>query len=216
MNHNLLSRSACLQLQRRSLSVATLALFLAGAVFVSGQSSTITITFEDAFQQASYADYDGLQWSNVIFTSIVGEPASGYLNAAVSGTNVAFNGYGAPAIIRSTNAFDFDSVYLTAAWRNDLQVDIQGFSGQNLVYNETNSVNSSGPTLINFNYMDITEVVISTSGGVNPGYAADGTQVIMDNLTVTEVPEPAAVSCAVLGSALFLRFRKKRCASRVG
>lgn len=108
MNHDMLNPSAYFKLQRRSLSVATLALFLASAAFVSGQSSTITITFEDAFQQ------------------------------------------------------------------------------------------------------------ISTSGGVNPGYGADGTQVIMDNLTVTEVPEPSTVACAVLGSALFLRFRKKRCASRVG
>jgi hypothetical protein len=190
--------------KQRLLSFATL---LVSAAIALGQSETIT--FEDAFQADSYQDYHGLSWNNFIFTSTASYPPSGAVNGTVSGTNVTFNGFGNPASFGSTNAFDLNSAYLTADWRDGLQVEVQGYRGQALAFDNTWILNTTSPTLINFNYLDVNQVTIITSGGVNAGYGADGTQVVMDNLTVTFVPEPSPVALGALG-ALGLAFWKLR------
>lgn len=165
---------------------------------------TELITFEDAFDPSvSYLNYHGLQWNNFIFSSTVGYPPSGVVNGTVSGTNVVFNGFGNPASFSSTSAFDLDSAFLTADWRDQLHMEVRGYRGTSLVYDQTWVLDSTAPTLIDFNYFNINQVVISTSGGVNHGYGADGTQVVMDNLTVTFVPEPATGALMAVGLAAF-------------
>lgn len=198
-------------IRRHRLGLAFLVL-LAGVG--DGLSQAQVITFEDAFQAVSYLDYHGLSWNNFIFTSTADYPASGVLNGTVSGTNVAFNGFGNPASFSSTNAFDLNSAYLTADWRDQLHVEVQGYRGGSLVYDEAWNLDTTSPTLIDFNYLDVNQVTIITSGGVNHGYGADGTQVVMDNLTVTFVPEPCTAALVGAGLALWVLGFKSLSVSR--
>jgi hypothetical protein len=61
-------------------------------------------------------------------------------------------------------------------------------------YDNTYTLKTAGPLLVNFNYLGVDEVnFISLGGTHHSGYTGNGTQFVMDNLTVT-VPEPNALS----------------------
>ena len=36
-----------------------------------------------------------------------------------------------------------------------MKIELQGFLGTNLIYNQASAINSSGPTLINFNFLGV-------------------------------------------------------------
>jgi hypothetical protein len=159
--------------------------------------------------------YEGLQWNNMWVLDIPLDiqdggsiAGSGYDKGLVSGSNVAFNAAGNPALI-SAGSFNLNSAYLTAAWNNGLQVEVQGFVGATLIYDNTYTVNPTGPALINFNYLDVDKVNFISSGGVNPGLAGHGTQFVMDNMNISAVPEPASLAFAGFGGlASLLAFRR--------
>jgi hypothetical protein len=117
-----------------------------------------------------------------------------------------YNEFGTPATI-SAGKFDLDSAYLASAWNDGMSVEAKGFVGNTLAYDNTYIVNSTAPTLINFNYLGVNSVQFISSGGVAHGYGGGGgTQFVMDNLTVTFVPEPSTFALAGLGSvALIIR-----------
>lgn len=209
-------------------------LILALAIITLAVSSNITLaqtellTFENlpaaAINGASVIpnNYGGLQWQNFNYLDVLNYDVSpaGYNNANVSGTNVAFNANSNPAKITGTT-FDLDSAYLTGAWRDGLQVEVQGYVGGVLTYDNTYTVNTSGPDLINFNYLGVDEVIFTSSGGtLNPAYhdpdrGAAAEQFAMDNLSITfPVPEPSTI--ALLGLATLLlafRYLPHRCRS---
>jgi hypothetical protein len=85
--------------------------------------------------------------------------------------------------------FDLDSAYLTSAIDSVplLDIQVQGFVGATMLYNNTYTVNNSGSTLINFDYSGIDSVTF-TSGEE---------QFAMDNLTVF-VPEPKSLNLILL------------------
>jgi hypothetical protein len=185
-----------------------------------------TITFDDLntatlpgspypFEAPIPNGYEGLQWNNMWVLDIPlaaqdGESVagSGYGKGLVSGNNVAFNAGGNPALI-SAGSFNLNSAYLTAAFEIELQVEVQGFVGTTLIYDNTYTVNPTGPKLINFNYLDIDEVNFISSGGISPGPYENGTQFVMDNMTISPVPEPASLAYAGLGGlASLLAFRR--------
>ena len=66
-------------------------------------------------------------------------------------------------------------------------IQVQGFVGATMLYNNTYTVNNSGSTLINFDYSGIDSVTF-TSGEE---------QFAMDNLTVF-VPEPKSLNLILL------------------
>jgi hypothetical protein len=106
----------------------------------------------------------------------------------------AFNFYGSPATISvSSGLFDLDSAYLTSALNSQptQYIQVQGYSGATMRYNNTYLVNNAGPTLINFDYIGINSVT----------FASGAQEFAMDNLTVT-VPEPNA--CALISMAMVL------------
>jgi hypothetical protein len=141
--------------------------------------------------------YGGLNWNN--FGVVNGAEMSpsngyasvlGYYSGVVSPNNVAFNEYGDPASITvSGGLFDLDSAYLTSAIDSVplLDIQVQGFVGATMLYNNTYTVNNSGSTLINFDYSGIDSVTFTS--GEEP--------FAMDNLTVS-VPEPKSLNLAFL------------------
>ncbi len=154
--------------------------------------------------------YGGLQWNNFFVLNTAQELSSfgrnGEVNGVVSPPNVAFNGGGAAAFI-SDGSFNLNSAYLMAAWNDGLQVEVQGFVGDTLTFDNTYTVGTQGSTLINFNYVGVDEVNFISSGGVPHGFGfGAGTQFGMDNLSITLVPEPSTFALVGL-TVIFLTLR---------
>jgi hypothetical protein len=181
-------------------------------------ATSVTITFDDLappWDGSTYEGpipngYDGFQWNNfyVMDAALLGA-VNGYKNGMVSANNVAFNAAGNPAMF-SAGSFDLNSAYLTAAWNDGLQVEVQGFVGTTLTYDNTYTVNTTGPTLLDFNYLGVDEVSFISSGGVPNGnyLGGPGTQFVMDNLAVT-IPEPNLLALACLGAAALMVWHRR-------
>ena len=76
---------------------------------------------------------------------------------------------------------------MTAAWNDDLQVELKGHVNGALVYDSTYILSATMPTNILFNYLGVTEVDFISSGGTrHPGYPYNGTQFMIDNMVVVE------------------------------
>jgi hypothetical protein len=187
-----------------------LAALLAGVAAVPANAAVLT--FDDiAADSIGYIPdgYGGFDWTNMAY--IQGSavyPTSGYENGAVSGTYVAFNDSEFIASAAATS-FNFYSAYLTAAWRNGLSIEVQGFLGATMLYNQTVVVNPNSPTLFNFNYFGIDRLQLRGIGGTYAGFGWDGTHFAMDNFDAAGVPEP--MSLLLLGSGLAgLAVRRRR------
>ncbi len=130
--------------------------------------------------------YGGLNWGNFCVENgleFSATPGDGYYYGVVSPANVAFNLYGFPASISSSNGlFDLDSAYLTSSGPNypTLNIQVEGFVGATMVYSNTYTATNGAPTLINFDYIGVDSVTF-TSGQV---------QFVMDNITVTKPSAP--------------------------
>src|ERR1035437_10400760 len=176
------------------LKILAFAAALTLATSLSAQ--TYTITFDDLPETTGGIQitngYSGLSWNN--FYELDGVRAwsgeSGYAAGTVSSGNVALNGSGTFAYISSGAPFNFVSAYMTAAWNDNLQVEVQGYvSGSSIpAYDNIYTLSATTPTLINFNYHGVSEVFFISSGGtLHSGYshAEPAEQFAMDNLTVT-------------------------------
>jgi len=126
---------------------------------------------------------------------------SGFEYGVVSGTSVAFNGGGNTATISSSKPFLLLSADLTAAWFDDLEVEVQGYVSGSLAYDDTYFLSSTSPTLITFGYAGVTEVDFISSGGTtNTAYSGSGEQFAMDNLTVVTYSNALAVTLEPSGA----------------
>lgn len=157
--------------------------------------------------------YGGFNWDN--FDFIDGSSGlysyTGYDNGRVSGDYVSFNDFGNPAVV-SGSTFDFNSAYLTAAWNNGLSVTVEGLKDGAILYSKTVVVDTTNPTLVNFDYFGVDELSFTSFGGVEPNYLISeggGTQFALDNFTFTSVPEPtflpALLAVATLSASPLLR-----------
>ena len=153
--------------------------------------------------------YGGFNWSNMYYLNPAGSvyAGSGYRNGMVSSPNVAYNAYGSAAAV-SDGVFDFAGAYLTAAWRDGLNITVNGYSGTTLLYTQTVTVNHTGPNWFSFNYYGIDKLEFSSSGGTEvPGLQGSGSHFAMDDFTV--VPVPGAVALGILGlGAVGVKLRK--------
>lgn len=139
---------------------------------------------------------------------------TGYRNNLVSGEYLAFGFAGFVNSITSTtgSSFQLNDAWLGAAWRNGLSVEIKGFVGGIEQYSKTVLVNTTGASLIEFDWV-VDSVTFTASGGVQGGSSlGGGTQFTLDNLNVNvaAVPEPSSYAMLALGlGVLGFAARKK-------
>lgn len=146
-----------------------------------------TLNFDDLDNFSSVpSGYGGLEWSNLnaLDSSIYYFPESGYVNGTVSPNNVLYNGGGSMASISGSTPFKLEGFYLTAAWNNNLNVDITGYNGENQIYTYSLIVNTDGPTLVELNWADLTRVTFSSYGGIEAGLGGGGEHFALDDLMV--------------------------------
>ena len=175
------------------------------AVPAAGQAQVINFDTGLSAFGAIPTGYAGFNWNNFYALDGVnyyGNP-SGYQNGVVSPNFVAYNAYGDPAEVYSSNPFTFSSVYMTGAWLDGMNVLVQGYNNANLLYWANVTVNTSGPTLFaptGWNGVDA--VWFTPSGGTNHGYGGDGTHIAFDDMTLngaTVTPEPATLLLLATG-----------------
>jgi hypothetical protein len=170
---------------RFHLAVLSVGLILVASGLV-GHAEVLTFDdVTDAHGDTTIPDgYGGFNWDEFGVVYGTGLPGSGYDNGRVSGDYVAFNRKANVATI-DDGLFDFNSAYLTAAWNTGLNIRVQGFVGGNLFpnYDRTVVVNTTGPTLFNFDYLGINKLVFDSYGGFNADYDEDVEHFVMDDFT---------------------------------
>ncbi|MBG1271205.1 PEP-CTERM sorting domain-containing protein [Nostoc sp. WHI] len=202
---------------------------IAATVIVLGigaVAQATVLTFDDIAAISGFASipngYGGFNWDNFSYNNgSNGTSRTGYDNGRVSGDYVAFNGFGNPALV-SDSIFDFNSAYLTGAWNDGLSITVEGFKSGATLYSKTVVVDTTQPTLVNFDYFGVDELRFTSFGGVEPDYLIEtggrGTQFALDNFTfnekATSVPEPtflpALLSIATLSAGSVLRRKQQQ------
>ena len=198
--------------------LATLSLGLAILIAGAGSASAATIHFDGITSNISSGipgGYAGFNWAAMAVIQGTFHPGSGYDFGTVSPSYVAFGGGSGdlnPAVISSGATFTFNSVYLTAAWRNNLTLVVQGFNGATQLYGTTLTLSNTAPTLFQANWTAVDKITFLSSFGTQVGnlqYALDNVRV---NESVTAVPEPTTLSLLAIGlaGASARRFRTRK------
>ena len=182
----------------------TSAVVILAAILVGGAAAE-TVTFDDLpaagdeFALPTLEQYKGLRWRGFEVIKATHEtlnnlPRCGYRTGRVSGDYVAIvaNRYGQTAEITGVHGepFNFHSVYLTAGWKNQLAVLVEGFRAGVPVYAKSVVVDTDGPTLFTFDFRAIDALRISATGGVDAGVCQSagcrpGPEVVLDDFTFT-------------------------------
>lgn len=180
--------------------------------------------FEDVTSTTQYiqmpANYSGFTWThfNVGHKDFMGP--SGYQNCTVGNysafTYDQYTGNADRGTISSTTLFDFDGAFLMSAWRNSMQIKVDGYRGTDLLYSNAVIVNAQTTTWFDFDYLGIDRLELTSSGGTWAGVGYNTLHMIVDNFTFNEtvvpVPVPGAMLLGVLGlgySSVHLRYSRK-------
>jgi hypothetical protein len=142
---------------------------------VSASSQTV-LTFDDIFSSNPPSGllitngYQGLNWVNFgvlnVPLTVQNQGITGCYYGMASASNVAVNGFGNGAdIISPVTNFNFVSAYLTGAFNSNLNIEVQGFSGSNILYDETVVAGATNRTLFTFNYSGIDRIHFNAFGG---------------------------------------------------
>jgi hypothetical protein len=190
-------------------------LVFAALLAAPAAATPITLTFEHASPNGDYIPngYGGLDWDQFIAFEVPTSgtpPGTGYEHGTISGSWVAFPFYGVPATISRSAGFNLYDGYFTAAWRDDLSVEAQGFRNGLMVYDQFWMLDHDAPSLLTFNFLDVDSVTFIATGGVNAVLGGDGTNFAMDDLRVAQTPIPAALPlfATALGGLAFAARRR--------
>lgn len=170
----------------------------------AAQAYTAVLTFDD-ISTGSYGfipdGYGGFNWEDFYYINAPLEcPDSGANNGRVSGDYIATSSdYNSPGNGRITgNLFTFDGVYLTASWRDNLNIQVDGYFNDSLVYSSMVVVSTDAPTWCQFDYENIDELRFYPYGGTHhEGFPFDGEYFVIDDFTY--IPEPASIAFLGLG-----------------
>jgi hypothetical protein len=148
---------------------------------------------------------------------------TGFHRSFVSGDTVAFTQAfgGASSLFASIVAlpgqqnFNFLSTFMTSAYRGDINVTVTGLRGTDIVYTQNLVIGNAAPTLIDLNFLNISEIQFRTSGGsflypngntigsyANPGNAFSAPVLAFDNMNIAPVPEATTLAMMLAGLAV--------------
>lgn len=157
--------------------------------------------------------YGGLAWDNWGLM-----PKStcqyGYCNSVTSGGWSAYNFSGENATISSATTFDFYGVNLTAAFHDNLSVNVKGYQSGQLTHNQTVGVTTLDARWFDFDFIGIDTLVFSAFGpDVNNQDSARGSNFAIDDFSfrhsAASVPEPSSFLIMAAGMALLAGFRRQ-------
>ncbi len=178
-------------------------------VAATGPVLAATITFDDLIVAPDgntiVNGYAGFDWANfsVLNGGNYANGQTGYTTGVVSPGNIAFNAYANAAGFSSTSEFSLNSLYVTKAWYDGL-TRFQGYVGNVLTYSLDVYSTTTGPTFVTFdNWNKLNKVVMSDGNG--------SWQSVVDNITVSAVPEPETYAMLLGGLGLLgAMSRRKR------
>jgi hypothetical protein len=177
-------------------------------------ASPIIIDFENASDDALHIPngYRGFNWDN--FGAVAGF-RGGYGTGIVSGEWTGFNEFENPAAMSREPGFNLYDGYFTAAWRDNVMLQVLGYRNGSQIYDTSWTLDTSGPALLSLNYFDVDLVRFITSGGVNVVEGGDGTHFVADDVRVAQTSIPAALPlfATALGGLGWLgwRHRQRNC-----
>ncbi len=182
-------------------------------IYTWGDGTVVTdltsVALTDGYQQLNWSNFSAI--NGPLLTDRIGP--SGYYYGMVSISNVVLNSDAAPAEISSPAAnFNFLSVYLTGAWNSNLNIEVQGFRGGSMIYDQTVVASATNPTLFTFGYTNIDRLYFNSFGGQSAGFpnGGGGQIFVMDNFAFEFVPEPSALLLTAAGALLLWPFVKRK------
>ena len=181
-------------------------------VFFANCTKADVLTFDDIGTPEESTlipdGYGGFDWDYFYYRNIAEDPIdSGGKNGLVSGDYLAHNSGYFNLVGLSGNLFTFQGAWLAASWRDELNVQIDGYLNNNLVYTNTVVVNTTNSIWYEMNYVNIDKLEFSSFGGTpHEGYSHDGYHFVMDNFTY--IPEPATILLFIFGELLLRRIHK--------
>jgi len=131
--------------------------------------------------------YGGLNWTNAfILNTLTYQQNSGYIRGNTSGDFVVFNGDELTLGVddRDGDEFFFVGVTLTAAWKEDLSIEIIGFRDGVPVESTTVVVSDDAPTEFLLNWGNVDRLTFFASGGSDAGTPGRGDYFAMDDFVV--------------------------------
>ena len=133
---------------------------------------------------------------------------SAFDDGVISPGYAAIMGGGTVTISAPNGTFDFIGASFTGGW-GTVTVDAEGYSGNNLIYTQSETAYNGSPTWYDFNFMGIDRLVFI-------GYG-DNTDYAVDNFTYNLNPVPEPTTMLLLGSGLIslAGFRRKMKNSRL-
>lgn len=179
------------------------------AATASAAAAQTTLTFDDFSGTTELIPdgYGGFNWTNFYAINRGLYPGSGYDHGTVSGDWVAWNGsgYDADMTLEGGGTFSVFSAYLTAAWTDGLDFVATGYRAGVEVFSRSLVLNTAGPQLVAFDFMNIDQMTFSSGGG-------GGNQFAMDNLEVGVgvVPEPITLTLLLPGLVGIAAARRRR------
>lgn len=119
----------------------------------------------------SYYQQTNLAWTNwgwIDGAYAEGEiGSSGFTTGVVTGNAVAYNNYGDPSAIASNDGtnFDLNGLWLTAAYREGLKVEINAYDDGELKYTRTVKLDNDAAKHFKLGFEDVDQVTFTSFGG---------------------------------------------------
>ena len=174
---------------------------IAASMLAAAPASAVVIGFDDIISDVGETPilngYADLYWVN--FWAVHGDvyPEASYDTGTMSGSYVAFNGYGNPAFILATrNTFSFNGGWFTSAWYDGNELLIEGYADGSRTADYTMSVvlNTHTPLFLDVDWNGLRSLRFSTN---NMHFVMDDLRI--NEGTSTEVPEPLTIGLLGMG-----------------
>ena len=181
-----------MKIKVHKIAITTCLMFLAFALPAMAQThKVIKFDTNTPGNFANLTTYGGLIWTNTATLDAIAFASggdSGYTEGLISTNNVAYPQDSSSASGFSTKAghtMIVKNAYITSAWNNNMQIEIQGYKHGILLYDNFVVLSATQPTLVQFPNKKVNKVIFITSGGTNYGYGGSGEYYALDNLNLT-------------------------------